>query len=57
MHSLTTVQDGSLRQNAINSLKLFLACGADPKQVFIYNQADVPGHAQLMWVLSCLTHM
>lgn len=57
MHSLTTVQDGSLRQNAINSLKLFLACGADPEQVFIYNQADVPGHAQLTRVLSCLTHM
>jgi len=57
MHSLTTVQDGWLRQNAINSLKLFLACGADPEQVFIYNQADVPGHAQLSRVLSCLTHM
>jgi tryptophanyl-tRNA synthetase len=57
MHSLTTVQDGSLRQNAINSLKLFLACGADPEQVFIYNQADVPGHAQLARVLSCITHM
>ena len=57
MHSLTTVQDGWLRQNAISSLKLFLACGADPEQVFIYNQADVPGHAQLARVLSCLTHM
>lgn len=57
MHSLTTVQDGSLRQNAINSLKLFLACGADSKDVFIYNQADVPGHAQLTRVLSCLTNM
>lgn len=57
MHSLTTVQDGSLRRNALNSLKLFLACGADPEQVFIYNQSDVPGHAQLTRVLSCLTHM
>lgn len=57
MHSLTTVQDWSLRQNTINSLKLFLACGADPEQVFIYNQADVPWHAQLTRVLSCLTHM
>lgn len=57
MHSLTTVQDGSLRQNAINTLKLYLACGVDPKQVFIYNQSDVPGHAQLQRVLACITHM
>jgi len=57
MHSLTTIQDGSLRQNAINTLKLYLACGVDPEQVFIYNQADVPGHAQLTRVLSCLTNM
>lgn len=57
MHSLTTVQDGSLRRNALNSLKLFIACGADPKQVFIYNQSDVPAHAQLQRTLACLTNM
>jgi tryptophanyl-tRNA synthetase len=57
MHSLTTVQDGSLRRNTINTLKLYLACGAGTDKVFIYNQADVPGHAQLQRVLACLTHM
>jgi len=57
MHSLTTIQDGSLRQNTLNTLKLFLACGADPEDVFIYNQADVPAHAQLQRVFTCLTHM
>lgn len=57
MHSLTTVKDGSLRQNAFNTLKLYIAAGVDPERFFIYNQADVPGHAQLTRVLSCLTHM
>lgn len=57
MHSLNKIQDGSLRQNALNTLKLYLACGVDPEDVFIYNQADIPGHAQLQRALSCLTHM
>jgi tryptophanyl-tRNA synthetase len=57
MHSLNTVQDGSLRTNAINTLKLFLACGVDPQDVFVYNQADVPAHVQLQRVLATLTHM
>lgn len=57
MHSLTTVQDGSLRQNTLNTIKLYLASGVDPDKVFIYNQADVAGHAQLAWVFNCYTHM
>ena len=57
MHSFTTVQDWSLRRNTLNTLKLFLACGADPKEIFIYNQADVPAHVQLQRVLACITHM
>lgn len=57
MHSYTTIQDGSLRQNTLNTLKLYLAAWVDPDKVFIYNQADIPGHVQLAWVLTCLTHM
>lgn len=41
----------------MNSLKLFLACGADLNRFFIYNPADVPAHAQLNRVLNCQTHM
>lgn len=57
MHSLNKVQDGWLRRNTLNTIKLYLACGIDPEEVFVYNQADVPGHAQLERVLGCLTHM
>ncbi len=57
MHSYNQVQDWSIRQNTLNTLKLYLATWVDPDKVFIYNQADVPGHTQLMWVLTSLTHM
>lgn len=58
MHSFNSVQDGEqLRRNTFNTLKLYLAAGVDPDKIFIYNQADVPGHTQLMRVLTCLTHM
>lgn len=58
MHSFNNVQNPvELRQNAINILKLYAACGADLKRFMIYNPADVPGHAQLNRVLTCITHM
>ena len=58
MHSFTMLHDGNqLRQNSINVLKLYAACGADLNRFMIYNPADIPGHVQLWWVLTCLTHM
>lgn len=58
MHSFNSIQDPIvLRQNAINILKLYVACGADLSRFMIFNPADVPGHAQLNWVLTCMTHM
>jgi len=46
-----------MQENSIMALKLYLACGADAKQFKIYNPADIAGHAQLNWVLTCITHM
>ena len=58
MHGFTQLHDGDiLRQNSINVLKLYAACGVDLERYIIYNPADVPGHAQLNRVLTCLTHM
>lgn len=58
MHTYTGIHDAQeLKKNVMNSLKLFLACGADPKRFLIYNPADVPWHAQLNRVLTCLTIM
>lgn len=57
MHSLNSVQDWWLSQNAYNTVKLYMACWIDLDKVFIYNQADVPAHAQLHRVLSAITNM
>ena len=58
MHALTQLHDGViLRQNTLNILKLYAACGVDLSRFVIYNPADVPGHAQLNRVLTCITHM
>ena len=58
MHTYTGIHDQEiLKKNVMNSLKLFLACGADPARFTIYNPADVAAHAQLSWVLTCLTIM
>ncbi|MCX6823716.1 MAG: tryptophan--tRNA ligase [candidate division SR1 bacterium] len=58
MHGFTYVHDGKeIKQNSLNVLKLYAACGVDMKRFIIYNPAEIPGHAQLNWVLTCLTHM
>jgi len=58
MHALTALHDwDAIRQNSINIVKLYAACGADLNRYYIYNPADIPAHAQLNWVFSCLTIM
>lgn len=58
MHATTTMRDGdALRANIANVVRTYLACGLDPERVTIYKQSDIPGHAQLNWVMSCLTPM
>ncbi len=58
MHALTQLHDWStIRQNSINVVKLYAACWADINRYYIYNPADIPAHAQLNRVFSCLTIM
>lgn len=58
MHTFTSLHDAEqLRTNVMNSLKLFIAAGVDPKRFVIYNPADIPAHAQLNRVFECLTIM
>jgi len=58
MHALTALHDwNAIRNNSINIVKLYAACGADLNRFYIYNPADIPAHAQLNWVFSCLTIM
>ena len=58
MHGFTYVHDGKqIKQNSLNVLKLYLACGVDKERFIMYNPAEIPGHAQLNWILTCITHM
>lgn len=58
MHSLTGLHDGkAIHDNSLNVLKIYMACWVDLNRFVIYNPADVPAHAQLNWVLGCITHM
>ncbi|MCX6822826.1 MAG: tryptophan--tRNA ligase [candidate division SR1 bacterium] len=58
MHTFTGLHDAEqLKTNVMNSLKLFIACGVDPKHFLIYNPADIPAHAQLNRVFECFTIM
>ena len=58
MHAFTQLHDASaLKQNGINIVKLYAACWVDLERFIIYNPAEIPWHAQLGWIFTCLTHM
>jgi len=49
------IDAAKLREKTLEFAALFLACGIDPNKSTIFIQSQVPAHAQLAWVLSCLT--
>lgn len=58
LHSLTTVKNKAELQELIIDLALdYLALGLDPSKAVFFRQSDIPEHAELTWVLSCLTPM
>ncbi len=58
MHTLTNLHDADkLRNNTLKTVRTYLACGIDPKKTMIYNPAKIPAHAELSWILSCITNV
>src|SRR5258708_15663580 len=56
LHAVTVYQDpAELRQKIVETAALFLAVGIDPKQSAIVAQSSVPEHAELAWMLTCVT--
>lgn len=54
MHSITVPQDPKeLRKNTLDVAALYLAVGVDPSKSIVFVQSDVPGHAELSWILTC----
>jgi len=56
LHAITVYQEpGELRAKILEIAALFLAAGIDPKQSTIVVQSSVPEHAELAWMLTCVT--
>ena len=54
LHALTLpIEPNDLRQNIIDLVCIYLACGLDPKKCKIFRQSEVIGHNDLSWVLTC----
>ena len=57
LHALTVPQDPKvLKEKTIELAGLYLAIGLDPKKVTIFIQSHVPAHAELAWLLQCITY-
>lgn len=58
MHSMTQrMEPAELRRLTFETLALYLACGLDPQKNTLFIQSHVPAHAELSWVLGCMTYM
>ncbi len=56
LHAITVPQDPKvLRQRTRIAAAQLLAVGIDPKRSTLFVQSQVPEHAQLAWVLNCIT--
>lgn len=56
-HAITVPQDPKeLREHILDVAALYLAVGVDPKKSIVFVQSDVPGHAELGWVLTCASY-
>ncbi|MEV7014471.1 tryptophan--tRNA ligase [Streptomyces sp. DH-12] len=56
LHAITVPQDPEeLRDNTRLAVAQLLAAGLDPDRCTLFVQSHVPEHAQLAWVMNCLT--
>lgn len=57
LHALTVPQDPvELKKNTIKLAALYMAIGLDPKKVTLFVQSHVSAHAELAWLLQCITY-
>lgn len=58
LHAITVPQDpAELRANTRRTAAQYLAAGIDHAKSALFVQSHVPAHAQLAWVLQCITGM
>jgi tryptophanyl-tRNA synthetase len=55
-HALTVpIEAAELKQNTRDLIALYIACGLDPEKTTLFLQSDVPAHAQVGWIMTCLS--
>ena len=55
-HAITSEVDPEKLRTAVRAMALdLMACGIDPERTILFVQSDVPTHAELGWILGCVT--
>ena len=58
LHAITVWQDPAILRDATREVAAgMIASGIDPKECIIFNQSQVPGHAELAWIFNCVARM
>ncbi len=56
LHAITTFQNPKkLKENILETAAVLLASGLDDTKSIIFNQSSVSGHAELAWILNCVS--
>jgi tryptophanyl-tRNA synthetase len=58
LHAITVWQEPKeLAHNIREVAAAFIAAGIDPKKNIVFNQSQVPQHAELAWIFNCVARM
>ncbi|MEM7059822.1 MAG: tryptophan--tRNA ligase [Pseudomonadota bacterium] len=58
LHAITQWQDPKELLAATRDVAAaFMACGLDPRKSILFNQSQVPAHAELGWLFSCVVRL
>ena len=58
LHAITVFQEPqNLKNNILETVANFIACGLDVEKSIIFNQSSVSGHAELGWILNCVSRV
>ena len=58
LHAITVLQKPEvLHNNVLETVASFLATGLDSDKSIIFNQSSVSGHAELAWILNCVSRI
>tara|TARA_Y100000590_G_scaffold453711_1_gene599253 strand:- start:2381 stop:3391 length:1011 start_codon:yes stop_codon:yes gene_type:complete len=58
LHAITVFQEPKeLKNNILETVAGFVACGLDFKKSIIFNQSSVSGHAELAWIFNCVSRV